>query len=118
MIQARGVGHCGHYFWNQGRYLEIKLLFLSFSPDALALEGRRKEPMLTAFLPHCEAPFEEEEERPPSTESSSSKFLSMERVEKQGLPGCTSVKTSVFYAVLCFLLPPFPTITRIPASLA
>lgn len=41
-----------------------------------AEEGRRNEPMLTAFLPDSEAPLDEDEERPPSTESSSSKFLS------------------------------------------
>lgn len=59
--------------------LRNNFFFSQFSPADLALEaeeGRRKEPMLTGFLLHCEAPLDEDEERPPSTESSSSKFLS------------------------------------------
>lgn len=58
-----------------------------FSPADLLLEaeaGRRNEPMLTAFLPDSEVPLDEDEERPPSTESSSSKFLSVGEEEKRG----------------------------------
>lgn len=85
-----GQDHASVTVKSQQRADMESFFFSPFSPAALALEGRRKEPMLTGFLLHCEAPLEEEEERPPSTESSSSKFLSGEGVEKQRSPDCTT----------------------------